>query len=67
VTLSGGALLVEGFEPAGGPSALTTVAAATPTTTAPNGSEPSIDQPARPPQITASVDDAGLPVTMWRE
>jgi hypothetical protein len=67
VTLSGGALLVEGFEPAGGPSALTAVAATAPTTTAPNGTEAAANQPASAPQITASVDDAGLPVTLWKE
>ena len=66
-SLGSDALLVEGFEPAGGPSAITAVSALTPTTTSPNGSVLAADQPARVPQIVASTDDAGLPVTLLKE
>jgi len=62
VTLSGGALLVEGFEPA---APVMTVASA-PVTTAPNG-ETAGAGGSRAPSVIATTDDAGQSITQWRD
>jgi hypothetical protein len=70
VTLSGGALLVEGFEPAGGPSAIAPFATSAATTSAEqvrNAQQATAADPPRQPNVEMSTDDAGLPITVSRE
>jgi hypothetical protein len=65
VTLSGGALAVEAFEPATGPSAIAAVA----TTEADGGQTvgSAASAAARAPAIVVSTDNAGQPITQVRD